>query len=439
MAVDNFLDICDILGQQPFLNVYTQLSLIFPIADPSLHRIIIKTLRDGLSRLAELLPWVAGQVTFDSGSSEFRVAPLGVAPSLIIRDLRDDESAPTFKDLRQARFPFRMLNEKLVAPEMTIPGRPNPVFAVQANFITGGLILTFVGHHQTMDLVGQRRVMSLLSRLCRGEQLTDAEILDANPTRRGRIPLLEDSCSPAQEDDCRYLKPDPVHNPLVPARWEYFAFSAESLAALKRAALENANSPPGFVSTNDSLTAFLWQSVARVRLLRLRPDTNSPLGRAVDLRRYLGFPPTYPGMVQTLTYHSHTLQELADMPLGTIASQLRLAVDPSTAELAYTARTLATMIERSNHKIPNCGTPETTTGLAISSWADPGFYTMNFGLALGNPEAVRRPAFTEVQSLVYLMPKTPEGEIMVGLCLREDDVANLRADHDFAGHSTFIG
>lgn len=35
---------------------------------------------------------------------------------------------------------------------------------------------------------------------------------------------------------------------------------------------------------------------------------------------HLGIPLTYPGLVQNMTYHTYTLQQLIDSPLGTIAS-----------------------------------------------------------------------------------------------------------------------
>jgi hypothetical protein len=67
-----------------------------------------------------------------------------------------------------------MLDEPLVTPQETLPRniagsgpRPKPIFAVQANFITDGLILAFVTQNQTMDLAGQRQIMSLLSRVSR--------------------------------------------------------------------------------------------------------------------------------------------------------------------------------------------------------------------------------------------------------------------------------
>ena len=63
--------------------------------------------------------------------------PLGGISSLTIRDPRQEESALTMSSLRRARFPFRMLDEVVIAPQK-----------MQANFIPGNLIVTFVSHHQ---------------------------------------------------------------------------------------------------------------------------------------------------------------------------------------------------------------------------------------------------------------------------------------------------
>lgn len=454
MEVDDCLDI---LGQQPFLNIYTQLSLIFPLFETSQHGDIVNTLAEGLSRLAKNLPWVAGQVTnrndIHGGAGSFRVVPLSSTPRLAIRDLRHDELAPTMENLRRARFPFRMLHEDRIAPQKTLQGGiagagpdPTPVFEIQATFITGGLILTFVTQHQTMDMTGQRQVMSLLSRLCRGEELTESEIADANPTRRGRIPLLNESEIPRSRLDLQAATA-PTNNPVAsdtaPASvtWAYFAFSAASLATLKHLAMQNV-AAPRFVSTDDTLTAFLWQSVGRVRMHRIAAGTMSTLGRAVDVRRYLGVSETSPGMVQHQAFHTHTFQELAQMPLGAVASELRAAVDPSTSQLAYTTRVIATLIDRADGDSASsltAGIDPSFADLLISSWADPSFYGMDFGLGLGTPEAVRRPSFAPVEGLCYLMPKSPLGEIAVAVCLRDKDLLKLQGDREFSKHAVYIG
>src|ERR1700761_7606448 len=148
-------DVLEVLGQTPFLyKLYTQICCVFPVPDPSAHAAIVDTLAKGLERLAGSFPWLAGQV-INEGASEgntgvYRIIPGDKIP-LVIKDLRHDRSVPTLDALRRANYPFSMLDEELIAPCMTLnlPGSSiglakdsAPVFCVQANFITGGLMLT---------------------------------------------------------------------------------------------------------------------------------------------------------------------------------------------------------------------------------------------------------------------------------------------------------
>lgn len=156
----------DILGQQPLLQVYTQICFAFAVADASPHSAIIRTLTHGLERLSASFPWIAGKVV-NEGSGEgnsgiFKFQPLERNPRLVVKDLRHDPSIPTMDALRRAKFPFSMLDETVIAPRKTLPGSSDesasdstPVFLLQANFIVGGLLLTFVGQHNSMDMVGQ--------------------------------------------------------------------------------------------------------------------------------------------------------------------------------------------------------------------------------------------------------------------------------------------
>jgi trichothecene 3-O-acetyltransferase len=57
-------------------------------------------------------------------------------------------------------------------------------------------------------------------------------------------------------------------------------------------------------------------------------------------------------------------------------------------------------------------------------------------LGLGKPEAVRRPQFEPVESL---MPRTLDGEIAVAICLRDKDMERLRAGEEFAKYGMYIG
>ncbi|KAJ3520857.1 hypothetical protein NM208_g13545 [Fusarium decemcellulare] len=163
----------DVLGQLPMLRIYTQISLCFPIDDPSTHPRVIATLQHGLETLSQKFPWVAGQVKGE-GASEgntgvFKIIPLDKTPPLIIKDLREDASAPTMEGLRKAEFPMSMFDENVIAPRKTLPlgpdyspDDPEPVLLFQLNFIEGGLILTVNGQHGAMDMTGQGEIIRLL-------------------------------------------------------------------------------------------------------------------------------------------------------------------------------------------------------------------------------------------------------------------------------------
>lgn len=142
-----------------------------------------------------------------------------------------------------------------------------------------------------------------------------------------------------------------------------------------------------------------------------------------------------------MTYSTYTLQELAEEPLGLIASQLRSALDPKTSNLEYNTRALATVLDRATDKniVNFTATIDLSEDLMLSSWAKLNCYELDFNLGLGKPEAVRRPRFEPVESLVYLMPRALDGEIGVAICLRDDDLERLRADKDFARYGKYVG
>ena len=142
-----------------------------------------------------------------------------------------------------------------------------------------------------------------------------------------------------------------------------------------------------------------------------------------------------------MTYHTYTLQKLVEEPLGGVASRLRSALDPKTSNLGHHTRALATFLDRSPDKsiISFTATLDLSADIMLSSWVKIDCYELDFNLGLGNPEAVRRPRFEPVESLAYLMPRTPDGEIAVAICLRDGDMERLRADEAFAKYGRYIG
>lgn len=317
-----------------------------------------------------------------------------------------------------------------------------------------------------MDMIGQGQVIHLFSKACRNEQFTNEELSYGNLARRDIIPLLDDSYKQGPELARQIFKPTPPSSlpnddghpapppppPPPKCTWAYFTFHPTSLTALKSFATKTITLSPssssGYISTDDALSAFIWQSIIRARLPRLNPTTSPTFARAVDVRHYLNISPQYPGLLQNMTYHTYTTpQKLVEEPLGGIASNLRSDLDPNnpnnnqTSNLGYHTRALATFLDRSPDKsiISFTATLDLSVDIMLSSWAKLDCYELDFGLGLGKPEVVRRPRFDPVESLIYLMPKTLDGEIAVAVCLRDEDMERLKADEEFAKYGRYIG
>lgn len=443
----------DILGQQ-VLPIYTQICFIFSVADASSHRQLLETLEAGLGNLYTAFPWLAGRVVNEGASASntgvFKIKALGTQPRLVLKDIREDISSPSMESLRQANFPINALDESIFAPRKTkidvnsscCPSSPE-VFLLQATLINGGLILTFLGHHQAMDGIGQDHIIRLFSKACRKEKLTSEEQVVGTLAPGNAIPLLDASYKTPSNLDHQISKTsssssESGEGPPV-GNWAFCCFKKSSLDALKASAAQSSRS--GFFSTDDALTAFIWRSVSSARLARLNPTTPSTLARAVDVRNLLGFSPMHPAFLQNMTYNSHTFRELIDMPLGDLASELRSRIDPGTSTLLHDTRSLATLLAMSQDKsrISFAACMSWTSDIFFSSWAKMRSYEYDFGLGLGSAEAVRRTKSHTTEGLMYLMPKAPNGEIGLVMCLSEEDMAVLRRDEQFLRFAEYVG
>ncbi|KAG8420769.1 hypothetical protein J3458_002697 [Metarhizium acridum] len=455
-------NLLDMLGNQPSLHkLYTQISSIYAVTDPEVHGHIINTLRNGLERLAESFPWLAGYV-INEGASEgvtgtYRIVPTDKIP-LVVKNLRDDASAPTMDAMRQAGFPFRTLDENAIAPCTTIniPGIPiglvddhGPVFAVQANFMKGGLVLTIVGQHNTMDMVGQNNIIDWLSRACHGDAFSQEELAVGNMDKSQSVQLLDASWQPGAEIEHQLSKP-PVEGSDESTKsqgtrprlsWGYVNFPPTSLKALKSEAMATKPADSDFVSTDDAICAFIWTCLSRARANRLQIDTNTTFARAIDVRSRLGLPATYPGALTNMTYNRSSIGAVGGQSLGSVASDLRKQLNPSVTDLAYNTRALATFLSRCADKsqvlVTGCVDP--SSGIMLSSWAGVSLYDLDFNLGLGRPEAVRRPRFFPVESLMYIMPKSPRGDMAVAMCIRDEDWQRLKEDEEWGKFVEFIG
>lgn len=437
----------DIFGQNPSLDrLYTQLCFGFCIEDSGYNE-VVNCLTAGLRRLCATFPWLAGQVV-RTPQQGYKIRPLEALPHLVLVDRRNE--LPTMEEYIHADFPFSMLDEDVVAPRRTMPERfhePAPVLLLQINFIHRGLLLVFSAQHNCMDMVGQAQVIRLFAQACRSEPFTEEQMMTGNAHRQNAIPLLEQYSieidAPESHKAATMGKDLPL--PAVPdAVWVYFSFSGPTLSDLKSVATQTVTE--GYISTDDAISAFVWQAVSRARFSRLSEDmqqANTTFERQVDARRYLDISPTYVGNATYKTSTSFPIKDLLARPLGEVASALRSSLND--VNIGHAVRKEATILTRklnsSNlepHPPPARKKPS-SLDIKMSSWAKEQCYDFDFGSVLGKPIAVRRPAFEAWEGLAYMMPKKPDGEIAVALCLRREDIEVLRADGQFGSYATFVG
>lgn len=438
----------DVFGQSPRLNgLYTQLCFMFPLdtSDSALTGAIESFLHKGLERLTQNVAWVGGSVVWSHpGLREIQIS--GSAPSLTVKLLGTE--LPTYEFMRQSGFPFSMLDEKLIAPRPTLPDldeNNTPVFMVQANFIQGGVLLVFNAQHNCMDLRGQAQLIELFAQACRGQNFSPEQLEVANMTEyrltppTGAPPIVQESV----HADHGPKPPQKQHNRQdhAQSRWSYFIFSAVNLGRLKK--LAAADKFCDFISTDDALSALLWQASLRCRKARLSStDLMSTFERQVDARKHVGAPHAYMGNMVFKSSVKLRIADVDDMSLGQIASHLRRGLSPEPT-IKYQMRVAA---EKSQAAMDNAGQIQAPNrqslrlaDFKLSSWAQEKCYDVDFGGRLGFPEAVRRPSFEAWEGLSYFMPRTPRGDIFVAVCLNDGDLKMLREDKEFCDFGFFVG
>ena len=447
----------DVFGHLIKMNLYTPICLCFSLQDASSQSQIIETLTKGLERLSVSFPWLAGQVIIEGeaeGNNRLsKIIPLDKTSRLIVKDLTHDTAVPSMDALRKANFPFSMLDGEVLTPLHGLPTNyeedPAPVFLVQANFINGGLLLNFAGEHSTMDGHGLGQVIHLFSKACHNEPFTHEELLQGNRARNNVIPLFDQTTyKPGPELDYLVIKPNATSPPALrnlnpKCVWAYFHFPSSSLSKLKSIASSSSsiseNTTDTYTITNDVLSAFIWQSTSNIRSSRLPPQTTSTFARAVDVRSCLSIPPSYLGNMSNHTYNTLPLSSISSTALGSLASLLRLALNPS--DLSFGIRSLATHISFTPDKssISYGANMDLSTDIFFSSWAKLPCYKLDFNLGLGYPESVRRPRYAVVEGLMYLMPRDNSGGIDAAICLRDEDLEGLKGDREFAEYAEWIG
>ncbi|THY35440.1 hypothetical protein D6D01_01328 [Aureobasidium pullulans] len=461
------LDEClNILSQQPGHRMFTPICLAFPVNDATKFPTLIETLKEGLMTLTSAFPWLTGKVVSEgvneTNSGTYKIKPSTNSKIITVKDLREDKTFQSMEILREKGFPASMLDEVAISPLKSLSGsceesplEPTPVLRVQVNLVVGGLLLVIVAQHNVMDMSGQFQIMKLFSKACHRQPFSEDDLTFENIARGNLVPILNDDYERGAETACPLpvvettkAEAKPEHTQSKTSRtpdescaWAYFNFPSSSLDSMKEEATRTLSPLVEFVSTDDALGAFIWQAVSRARTARLNKSTVSTFSRAVDVRQMFDISRQYPGLMSNNSYSSLTLDSLTNKSLGEIASELRAGIATGTSKLYHHTRALATLLHRAADKrtVTYNPFPSSSTGIIFSSWAKFELYDLDFCLGLGKPAAVRRPRFSPVGSLMFMMPRDSNGDIAAAMCLRGDDMAAIKADETFMRYADYIG
>ncbi|EME38453.1 hypothetical protein DOTSEDRAFT_29496 [Dothistroma septosporum NZE10] len=444
-------DCLNVFEQRPRLvNLCISLTFIFTTPDNSDDEAILDVLRKGLDRLSDNFPWIAGKITKSDGDTAlWRIVRMDGCPQLIVKDLRHDTSIRTMEEMRSIHFAPDAVPQNIFAPRKTVLVRipvPLPVLVVQASFIRGGLVVCLSASHAATDFMGLYQIVLAFHWACKGETLRQEDISISNMPRRNMIPLLEASEDISKEVDHQRQPRGPSTTKvkshfLSQCSWGTFKISKVAVKILKSEAIASLQS--GYVSSDDIVSGFVWQAVTRARLHRLDPKTPTILARHINARRYLGIAESYPGLCINTAFSKFPMGKLVSMPLWSIAQALRSRIDPVTSNFAHYTRSVASVLSNSPDKdvLRTFAKFDHSSDLSLTSGASVSeSLPLDFNLGLGNPASLRVPLPSPLglQSVVGLAPKTAQGDWIVYMCLRNDDLWRLRKDSTFTNHASWL-
>lgn len=444
----------EIFGQQSSAALQTPFILFYSSpSDLDINPILAK-LKDGAQTLSNAFPWMAGNIIQDP-QGVWKIRVTRDSPTIIVKDHREDDKIPSFETMEREDFAISYVDEDWWCPVTVLPssreegreeGDRTAILTIQLNLVKGGIVLAILGHHQAMDGTGQEQMLYLLNKACNNQPFTEEVLRIGNMARKDIVQPFGDEWEP--QSDSIYLPSTSSANPLPPPStpgetedaeliWANFSFTSSSLISAK---IEASQGISGFVSTDDVLTSLIWRSISTARLSRFPPSTPSTLARAINPRRYLSLPPTYPGYITNMAFSTLTLSSLSTLPLSSIAFLLRSAVNPITSHLGESTRELATLIHRAIDKdsISITQNLNLDKDLMFSSWANMRCYQFDFGSGR-EVKAFRRAKHGPVSSLGFSLPKDGKGEMTVSLCARRDDLERMKADGVLGRYGRFVG
>lgn len=402
---------------------------------------VARVLQIGYQVLTYRIPEVACEAVPDHDSKQKGVMKLqidhsGAAASILVRDLRDSYSSD-YAELKSKSFPVSFFDADTFCRRSVWPsaGERLPTSLVQANFIRGGLILSWCILHMVGDSTSfytWTKIWAEGCRLAQGLEPLDPVELPALCEDRERVMKPSGRNSGTLEDHPEYtlLPFTPTEAPpkmiSLNHRGQIFYFSPESLAALKADASPMYATEPSdqkWISTNDALSALLWRTVMTVQwpLETLDGDPVSTFNIAIDGRLRTDpkvHPNTLGCFLEYVAIQAPIRRMLTTLNIADLATLIRKSILKANGQFTDDVVTLIEKVEDVDRLLPTAFLDAPGFNCVQSSWINFELYDLSWGTLLGNKvDAVRVPHVGCINGLQVVLPVLPNGgmEIMVGV------------------------
>ncbi|KAK3303536.1 trichothecene 3-o-acetyltransferase [Chaetomium strumarium] len=416
-------------------------------------------LKSGYDALTKTLPIVGCEAVPDSAPKQagvLRAQPIADGDEIkgiAVKDLRSPGTFPmTYADLKAKHFPLSAFDGDILFRRYAWPRRGErlPISLVQANFIPGGLILTWCLFHVFGDGNTFLTWTKLWAEGCRRAQglaiLDPVHIDPAMLADRERPGVMRASGrNPGRAEDhpeytlLPFTPQGPPRKMTSPShRGHIFYFSPAALAALKaeaspaKATRPTDDSETTWISTNDALTALLWRTVMAVqqphpaRAPAPADDDDNPVSVlivALDGRLRTADPPVHPHTLGCFLGWAAASAPVRDMlssslSLADLAVRIRQAVRRADGQFTDDVAALADRLDDVDRLVPTAFLDVPGNHCVQTTWAKFDLLVVDWGGVLGGKmQAVRAPSEGIINGLQVVLPALPDGglEVLVGV------------------------
>ncbi|KAI8306826.1 Trichothecene 3-O-acetyltransferase TRI101 [Colletotrichum sp. SAR11_240] len=379
----------------------------------------------------------------------------------LAKDLRGDETFPTFAELNARGFPSSaLLPEKVcrrgMGGEWPRAGDRLNVTWMQATFIRGGLLLNMLFLHAYADGTTAYKFTELLAeevRRLQGIPITNPAEVPVED--RGKVMKSTGAQPGRPEDHAEYIEL-PYTPPGVPPKLasdihhgHVWYFPPSALAALKADAspanaklFKGREGIPEYITTNDALSALIWRATMSAQhSTKIRPVSEDPtpspsvMGIALDARRRAGVP-----------VHKHTIGNIlgfapaildvrevvspeSEATLADLAICVRRAVAKTEDVYLDSLNALVERLQDVTRLAPTMFLDMPGNHMLQSSWREFPFYDIEWGSAFGEKIlAVRPPSVGVTHTMQIVLPDPKKGGIEVFVGVEHEAMERLLND-----------